>query len=261
MGNRRQGICVNASQVGISLSGNLCADNASNYFLRGDYSSSNGDISSGGGAVFFMGRGNTVTGFISKNTVTISATNFFMNGGVIGGQAAPARHGAAADHTPLKVGMVIERPNLDRRVARVHNVRIRGVQFVGCKTAVRVDGVVENVRFTENRFGATDQAVEIGNECHEQVFFARNEGYATENRGTARIAGRDRTLTVAHGLNVTPALRDIVVTPTNDLGLAKKFWASRPTKTGFEIHVDTEPGENGADFVWQVSASKDQPIQ
>lgn len=241
-GNKRNGIAVNAFQNGITLSGNVCSDNGQNILFRGDHCSSTGDTSAGTGSVALMGRGNVVTGLISKGSVKISATDFLLNGGVIGSRGDEV----------LDVGLTIERTSTDRRVALAQGVRIQGVLFVGCKTGISVAGVVENVQLVENRFRAIERPVQIAPECRGKVLVARNEGYATENSGTARIAGAAQSVKVAHGLQITPRLSDIAVTPANNLGGARKFWIAHPTATDFEISVDTPPGAAGAEFAWQI---------
>jgi parallel beta-helix repeat protein len=244
-GNVRMGICVNAFQVGILLSGNICVKNTVNLSIRGDHGSSTGDFSSGG-SVIVQGRTNTITGLIALGGVSISATDLSYDGGVVGGDGGP----------PLAVAMSIARTTTDHRVAPVDRVRIRGVSFRHCKTAVRVSGVVKDVRLTDNRFQCEGPAISVAPECRAQVSFARNEGFATENNGAATIPATAKMVTVAHGLQVTPRLADITVTPANPLGHASKFWIANPTATGFDILVDAEPGEPGAQFVWSVRAGK-----
>lgn len=80
-----------------------------------------------------------------------------------------------------------------------------------------------------------------------------NRGYVTENNGTATVANATTSIAVTHGLSTTPALDDISVTPTNDLGNATKFWISTPTSTQFTINVDADPGAGTATFVWTAS--------
>jgi hypothetical protein len=71
--------------------------------------------------------------------------------------------------------------------------------------------------------------------------------------GTATVANGATTVVVSHGLSVTPVLKDISVTPTNNLGNATKFWISTPTATQFTINVNTDPGATTATFVWTAS--------
>lgn len=84
-----------------------------------------------------------------------------------------------------------------------------------------------------------------------------NTGHITENSGVATVASGSTTIVVSHGLasntnTAPPTAKDIIVTPTNDLGSATKFWVSAVTATTFTISVDTAPGGSGATFAWQA---------
>lgn len=80
----------------------------------------------------------------------------------------------------------------------------------------------------------------------------QNTGYVTEACGTATVANLQTSVAVSHGLDVTPALEDIQVTPTNDLGNAAKFYVADPTASDFDIHVDADPGAGTATFAWSI---------
>jgi hypothetical protein len=58
--------------------------------------------------------------------------------------------------------------------------------------------------------------------------------------------------TVNHGLYSTPSINNIIVTPTNSLGSAAKYWISNVTSTQFTINVNVDPGVTTATFVWQA---------
>lgn len=75
-------------------------------------------------------------------------------------------------------------------------------------------------------------------------------GIKSKNNGVATVASNFTSVVVNHGLAVTPALDDILVTPTNNLGTATKFWISAPTATQFTINVDVAPVISAATFVW-----------
>jgi hypothetical protein len=79
-----------------------------------------------------------------------------------------------------------------------------------------------------------------------------NLGWVTEANGTATVANGATTAVVTHGLGRTPALKDIAVTPTNNMGNATKFWVSSPTSTQFTINVGSDPGATTATFAWQA---------
>jgi parallel beta-helix repeat protein len=79
-----------------------------------------------------------------------------------------------------------------------------------------------------------------------------NVGHVTEANGTATIISGTTSVAVTHGLAVTPALKDISVTPTNSLGNAAKYWISSPTSTQFTISVNADPGATTATFAWEA---------
>lgn len=79
-----------------------------------------------------------------------------------------------------------------------------------------------------------------------------NTGFASDNTGTATVANGTTSIAVSHGLDATPALSQITVTPTNNLGSATKFWVSNVTSTQFTINVDANPGATTATFVWKA---------
>lgn len=163
--NARLGICVNAFQTGIVLSGNICHDNPANLSLRGDYCSSTGDSCSGLGGVIIHGRGNQVTNLVALCPVNISATDLSYQGGIISG----------SEEKPLLMAMEIKRPSEDRRVALVDGVRIRDVTFKHCRLAVNITGVVKDVELKENRIQYHSEAVRIAEECKAEVRLERNE--------------------------------------------------------------------------------------
>lgn len=80
-------------------------------------------------------------------------------------------------------------------------------------------------------------------------------GYLSKNNGTATVASGATTAVVTHGLGATPALDDISVTPTNNMGSATKFWITTPTSTQFTINVDADPTGSGATFVWSADVA------
>jgi hypothetical protein len=78
-----------------------------------------------------------------------------------------------------------------------------------------------------------------------------NFGYTTENSGTATLLAAGTTIVVTHGLAVTPAAGDIMVTPMESLGNASFFWVDTYTSTQFTIHTNAAPGAD-TDFAWRA---------
>lgn len=79
-----------------------------------------------------------------------------------------------------------------------------------------------------------------------------NLGFITENQGTATVANGSTTIVVSHGLDYTPAAGDVVVTPTNSMGSATKFFVGTYTSSQFTITVNTDPGATTATFAWST---------
>lgn len=96
--------------------------------------------------------------------------------------------------------------------------------------------------------GATTAITKVGTSTK----IRNNIGFITENSGTATVANGATTAVVTHGLDVTPVAGDVVVTPTNNLGNATKFWIDTYTATQFTIHVDSDPGIDTATFAWKA---------
>ena len=80
-----------------------------------------------------------------------------------------------------------------------------------------------------------------------------NIGFVTENSGTATLANGTTSITVNHGLDVTPSDGDIIVTPTGAWGAMTKFWVGGYTSTQFTIYADQDPGQN-VTFAWKAAA-------
>lgn len=78
-----------------------------------------------------------------------------------------------------------------------------------------------------------------------------NIGYVTENSGTATLVNGQTSIVVNHGLDVTPAAGDIMVTPIKNWGNMTEFWIDTYTATQFTIHADQKPGED-VDFAWKA---------
>lgn len=115
------------------------------------------------------------------------------------------------------------------------------------KSLIESNATNSNTIYGNNLFqGATI----IG--ANSQVF--RNRGFKTEALAEVDILAAATSVTVTHGLKVTPPLAAISVTPKSGLGLAKSFWISNVTATTFVINVDAAPGVN-IGFCWNISLS------
>lgn len=70
-----------------------------------------------------------------------------------------------------------------------------------------------------------------------------NEGYKTENSGTAQILSGSTFIDVTHGLDYIPSPQDITLTLNSSLGAAAFMLVSgNPTSTVFRIGLNANPG-------------------
>ncbi len=78
-----------------------------------------------------------------------------------------------------------------------------------------------------------------------------NRGFRTEASGTASITSAATSVSVTHGLALTPPIQAISVTPSTGLGSASQFWVSNVTANTFNINVNVAPGV-GIGFSWNA---------
>ena len=78
-----------------------------------------------------------------------------------------------------------------------------------------------------------------------------NPGFASENSGTATLVNGQTTIAVTHGLDVTPAAGDVMLTPIEAWGSMTEFRVSTYTSTQFTITADQDPGQD-VDFAWKA---------
>ena len=80
-----------------------------------------------------------------------------------------------------------------------------------------------------------------------------NQGYVTENSGTATIANTTTSIVVTHGLATTPTR---VLLTARLWSLAAKAWITTLTATQFTINVDVDPGAGTAIFDWRAQVGE-----
>lgn len=84
-------------------------------------------------------------------------------------------------------------------------------------------------------------------------------GYITENSGTGTLpnAGPPSTVVVAHGLDVTPTVDQIVITlAENPTASPGAVWVDTIGAANFTVNCENDPGVSALDFGWKVDASK-----
>ena len=85
------------------------------------------------------------------------------------------------------------------------------------------------------------------------VLVRNNAGHVTEASGVATLPSAAVSVTVAHGLGVTPRIQDLRVTPASSLYQALRYWISNPTASSFTINVDRHPAGGNAVFAWEAA--------
>lgn len=115
-------------------------------------------------------------------------------------------------------------------------------------TGNALSGNVAGSLIANNYFNGFTTNVSISN--GNAAYWSNNVGYITSNNGTATVANGTTSITVSHGLSRTPNTSDILVTPTNSMGSATKFYVTNIGATTFDIVVNTDPGATTATFAW-----------
>ena len=98
----------------------------------------------------------------------------------------------------------------------------------------------------------TECTTEIDIEAGITTDIQRNQGYVTENSGTATLASGTTSIAVTHGLAVTPTAGDIMVTAMESLGSASYYYIDTYTSTTFNVTVNADPTQD-VDFAWSAT--------
>lgn len=121
----------------------------------------------------------------------------------------------------------------------IQNKSTFGARFLQLQSSSVTGALVKDNVFTETVSGIQSDTVMIG-----------NTGYVTEASGVGTVANGTTSISITHNLDRTPTAKDIMVTPTNNLGSASKFWISNIDASTFDINVDSDPGVSTATFSW-----------
>jgi hypothetical protein len=103
-----------------------------------------------------------------------------------------------------------------------------------------------------NSFRPTDHATGAATIVGSNNVVRNNIGYTTEARGTSSVANGATAGTVTHGLSATPAVKDISLTPINNMGSASKLWVASAGATTFVVNVNTDPGAVTTQYAWKA---------
>lgn len=112
-------------------------------------------------------------------------------------------------------------------------------------SGIFVDTGCTNFEISDSRFvGNTVSGYNGGSFGATGAVVKGNTGFKTVGQGSGIITSAATSVTVSHGLAVTPLITEINVTPTSALQSATEFWITTVTATTFDINVDIAPGSS-----------------
>ena len=176
--------------------------------------------------------------FVSGTRCVIVA-NMFTSPGDAGSTPASGVHLEFNTHYNVVTGNVLETSNTAGKTRSLIREESTGG---GGDNIITGNSMVANAAAT----------VALLESAGANTIVRNNIGWVTESTGTATVANGTTSIAVNHGLSTTPALANISVTPTNNLGTATKFWISGVGATQFTVNVDADPGATTATFVWNA---------
>ena len=136
-------------------------------------------------------------------------------------------------------------------------VTVTGNVSVDDGAAVQNHGVLEDNGSDNNLIQGN---VVLGN-ATAQITFAgastivrNNKSFVTENSGTGTITSGGTSVTITHGLSITPAAGDCTFVgaenPTNTVGTV---WIDTYTSTQMNLNVENDPGASNFDVSWRCA--------
>jgi len=122
------------------------------------------------------------------------------------------------------------------RLVNMVKSSVRGVNFVASSplNAIREEGTSDLNRILANDVGDGGGIYKVG----RATVVKHNRGYVTENSGSATITAGSTYVDVTHGLNITPDINKIRITPKDNLG-GRSFWVSNVGATTFRINISS----------------------
>ena len=115
-------------------------------------------------------------------------------------------------------------------------------------TGIKLDNNCDRVIISNNVLRDCNTSIDRGTST--SLIIKNNQG--ASNSGTATVPNGATSVDVTHNVKRTPGINEIIVTPTNNLGNASKYWISNVQSTTFRINVDADPGSSTATFTWQI---------
>jgi hypothetical protein len=202
----------------------------------------------------------TVTGsrFINNRGRNIEIAGGFK-GVVVVGNIIQLRPGTATAYgifmnlTVADIGILVEGNTIDcdagtngtsagiyvtSSVASTQYIKIRGNHIEGFSGAggVGINIASANILAAEIEGNTIENCTSPIANSGTSTKIARNQGYVTENSGTATITAGQTSVNVTHGLATTPTR--VVLTPTTDTA-GRRYWVSAKGATTFTITIDS----------------------
>jgi parallel beta-helix repeat protein len=82
-----------------------------------------------------------------------------------------------------------------------------------------------------------------------------NSGFVTQNEGTSSIGAASTSVTISHGLSITPTAEAFTFTPTaGATNAVDPFFVTAITSTQFTVNSRVAPGGAGLSFRWRANA-------
>jgi parallel beta-helix repeat protein len=154
--------------------------------------------------------------------------------------------------TAPKAGIYID----DGGTGAASNNRIIGnyISDVGAgnqTTGIYNDASASNTTIIGNEIAATTEVNIVGG----SVLYARdNIGWVTQNSGNSSIASGATSVTISHGLDVTPEAHDFHMRQSGATSNPCYISAiTSITSTQFTVNCNTDPGASALPFEWAVS--------
>lgn len=129
------------------------------------------------------------------------------------------------------------------------NVDVVNNTFIGVRYAVREDGATNNNILNNVIRDASSPSLVVQS---SGTYVAGNKGFVTKNNGTSTVSSGSTSVTVAHGLDLTPDNNDIILTPLDNLA-GESVWVSGANSENFVINLSSTLGSS-VDIAWEAEA-------
>ena len=237
------GIRLDSSPQGVSITGNSIYDCGTNGIIM----NRNGPDSDYGGITI---AGNTiedcVNGIVTSNA-NIRIDDISIIGNIIRGSTANGITLTGIDRLDIKDNSILDTTLTGILIIDVTGVSVEGNTIDGVATGAQANAPITNAIFRHNTIRNATTPLNASNWTE----FYGNEGFATENSGTATVLAGQAAVVVNHGLAITPALQDITLQLASSPSAVVAYWPSAINATNFTLNVSASPTEN-VDFSWQI---------